>query len=81
MFDRFYMPALALAALAAVALAMVWPQGFGDRSPGPFGHFPVQRTAQAQAAMHRATEAAQRRDNRAREAVRKLQTQVIAPSQ
>lgn len=81
MLDRFYMPALALAALAAVALALVWPQGLGDRSPGPFGHFPDLRTAQAQAAMRRATEAAQRRDNQAREAVRNLQSKAIAPSQ
>ena len=81
MLDRFYMPALALAALAAVALAMVWPQGLGDRSPAPFGHFPEQRTPQAQAAALKAAVAAQRRDSQARETVRKLQTQAIAPSQ
>ncbi len=81
MLDRFYMPALGLAALAAIALALVWPQGLGDRSPAPFGHTPDQRTPQAQAAMRRAAESAQRDASHAREAVRSLQTQAIAPSQ
>ena len=81
MFDRFYLPALGLAALAAIALALVWPQGLGDRSPAPFGHEPVQRTAEMQARMKRETEAAQRRVDQAREAVRNIQNQAIAPSQ
>lgn len=81
MLDRLYLPFLALAAIAAVALAMVWPQGLGDRSPRPFGHTPVQRTPAMQAAMKRETESAQRQLNQAREAVRSLQSQAIAPSQ
>ena len=81
MLDRFYMPALGLGAIAAVALALVWPQGLGDRSPAPFGHQPVQRTPEAQAQMKRATEASERRIGQAREALRKLQSQAIAPSQ
>ncbi|TAL34352.1 hypothetical protein [Phenylobacterium sp.] len=81
MLDRFYLPMLALCAIAAVALALVWPQGLGDRSPAPFGHEPVQRTAERQAAMRRETEAAQRRVDQAREAVRNIQNQAIAPSQ
>lgn len=81
MLDRFYMPLLALGAAAAIALALVWPQGLGDRSPAPFGHEPVQRTAAMQAAMRRETEAAQRRVDQAREAVRNIQNQAIAPSQ
>jgi hypothetical protein len=81
MLDRLYLPFLSLAAVAAVALAMVWPQGLGDRAPAPFGHTPAQRTPAAQAAMKRETEAAQRRLNQAREAVRNLQSQAIAPSQ
>jgi hypothetical protein len=81
MLDRLYLPFLGLAAIAAVALATVWPQGLGDRSPPPFGHTPVQRTPAMQAAMKRETEAAQRQLNQAREAVRDLQTQAIAPSQ
>ena len=81
MLDRLYLPFLGLAAIAAVALAMVWPQGLGDRSPAPFGHTPVQRTPAMKAAMQRETENAQRRLNQAREAVRDLQSQAIAPSQ
>ena len=81
MLDRFYLPLLALAAAAAITLAMVWPQGLGDRSPAPFGHEPAQRTAAAQAAMRRETEAAQRRVDQARTAVRNIQNQAIAPSQ
>ena len=34
--DRLFFPAIALAALVMVALALVWPQGLGDRSPGLF---------------------------------------------
>lgn len=81
MLDRLYLPFLVLAALAAVALAMVWPQGLGDRSPGPFGHPPAQRLPAMQAAMKRETEAAQGRLSQARDAVRDLQSQAIAPSQ
>ena len=81
MLDRFYMPLLALAAAGAIALAMVWPQGLGDRSPAPFGHQPVQRTAKMQAAMRRETEAAQKRLDQAREAVRNIQNDAIAPHQ
>jgi hypothetical protein len=81
MLDRFYLPLLGLAAVAAVALALVWPQGLGDRSPDPFGHEPVQRSPQMQAAMRRETEAAQRRVDQARAAVRTIQQQAIAPSQ
>mgnify|MGYP003348202342 CR=1 FL=1 len=81
MLDRFYLPLLALSAAAAIALAMVWPQGLGDRSPAPFGHTPLQQTPEMQAAMRRETEAAQKRVDQAREAVRNIQTQAIAPAQ
>ena len=81
MLDRLYLPVLALAAIAAVALAMVWPQGLGDRSPAPFGSVPVQRTPQMQAAMRREALAAQRRNNQARTAVHDLQSRALAPSQ
>ena len=81
MLDRLYLPVLVLAAVAAVVLASVWPQGFGDRSPAPFGSTPVQRTPAMQAAMQRETAAAQRRSNQARAAVRDLQVQALAPSQ
>ncbi|HZL01106.1 MAG TPA: hypothetical protein VFC47_14540 [Caulobacteraceae bacterium] len=36
--DRYALPLMAIAALALVALALVWPQGQGRRSPPPFGH-------------------------------------------
>lgn len=81
MLDRFYLPLLALGAVAAVALALVWPQGLGDRSPAPFGHAPVQRSAEMQAAMRREHEAAQRRVEQAREAVRNIRNQAIDPTQ
>ena len=81
MFDRFYLLLLGLAAAGAVALAMVWPQGLGDRSPAPFGHEPAQRTAAMQEAMRRETEAAQKRLDQAREAVRNIQNEAIAPHQ
>ena len=81
MFDRLYLPVLALAAVAAVALAIVWPQGLGDRSPAPFGAPPVQRTPEMQAAMLRETLAAQRRGNQAKAAAHDLQSQALAPNQ
>ena len=80
MLDRLYLPILGLVAAAVIALALVWPQGLGDRSPPPFGHEPVQRSPAMQAAMQRETEASERRLNQAREAVRNLQSQAIAPS-
>jgi len=81
MSDRYYLGLLGLGALLAVALALVWPQGLGDRSPPPFGHEPVQRSPEMQAAMRRETEAAQRRVDQARDAVRNIRNQAIAPSQ
>jgi len=81
MLDRFYLPLLALGAIALVALALVWPQGLGDRSPEPFGREPVQRSPEMQAAMRRETEAAQQRVDQARKAVRNIKNQAIAPSQ
>ena len=37
MSDRVFFGACALIALGLIALALVWPQGEGARSPGPFG--------------------------------------------
>ncbi|WP_091743180.1 hypothetical protein [Phenylobacterium immobile] len=81
MLDRFYMPLLALAALAAIGLSLVWPQGLGDRSPAPFGHEPEQRTPAVRAAMQREAEAAQRRDAQTRATLREMQAQTVAPVQ
>jgi hypothetical protein len=36
--DGVALPALALVAAGLIALALVWPQGEGARSPAPFGH-------------------------------------------
>lgn len=36
--DRLVLPLLVIAGLAMIALALVWPQGLGRRSPAPFGH-------------------------------------------
>ena len=36
--DRLFFSLMALAAVAMIALALVWPQGLGARSPGAFGH-------------------------------------------
>ncbi len=38
MSDRLFYPLAGLAFLALVALAAVYPQGVGARSPAPFGH-------------------------------------------
>jgi hypothetical protein len=38
MSDRIFYPLAALIALAMIGLALIWPQGTGLRSPGPFGH-------------------------------------------
>ncbi|WP_395674578.1 hypothetical protein [Phenylobacterium sp.] len=81
MIDRLYLPLLGLAAALAIGLAMVWPQGYGARSPAPFGHTPVQQTPAMKAAMQRQIEAAQARVEEAREAVRDLQAQAIAPTE
>ncbi|HEY0435736.1 MAG TPA: hypothetical protein VGC92_03800 [Phenylobacterium sp.] len=79
MLDRLYLPILGLAALAAVVFAAIWPQGYGDRSPGPFGSTPIQQTPAMRAAMQRETLAAQRRTGQARATVRDLQTRAISP--
>jgi hypothetical protein len=69
MSDRLFFGGLALLAAALIALAMVWPQGLGARSPGPFGSVPVQQRPEVQAAMRREAEANNARLQKAREAV------------
>jgi hypothetical protein len=81
MLDRLYLPFLVFAAAAAIALAMVWPQGLGARSPGPFGSTPEQQTPAMKAAMQRETDASQRRIQQARDAVRALQNRSMTPAQ
>ena len=36
--DRVFFPTCGALAVLIVALALVWPQGEGARSPWPFGH-------------------------------------------
>jgi hypothetical protein len=36
--DRLFFPLLGLLVAGMIALALVWPQGLGRRSPDPFGH-------------------------------------------
>jgi hypothetical protein len=38
MSDAFFFAVMGLLAAAMIALALVWPQGLGARSPDPFGH-------------------------------------------
>ena len=42
MSDRVFFGVAALVALAVIALALVWPQGLGAPSPGPFKQPPAQ---------------------------------------
>ncbi len=61
MLDRLALPLIALTAIAIVALAMVWPQGYGARSPAPFGHTPIQQTPEMKAALQREHDLAMQR--------------------
>ena len=47
MSDRVFFSIMVALALGVVALALVWPQGFGARSPAPFGE-PLAQPAPAQ---------------------------------
>jgi hypothetical protein len=49
MSDRVLFSLMFAFGVAMAGLALVWPQGLGARSPGPFGHTPVQQTAAAKA--------------------------------
>jgi hypothetical protein len=53
--DRLLFPLMGLVAILMIALALVWPQGLGARSPWPFGHTPVQQTLAAREAKARAS--------------------------
>ncbi|MBO9544332.1 hypothetical protein [Caulobacter sp.] len=63
------MPLMGLIALALITFSLVWPQGEGDRSWGPFGHTPVQQTPEMKAKLQREKDAAARRDEAAKKAV------------
>jgi hypothetical protein len=38
MSDAFFFTVMGILAAGMIALALVWPQGLGARSPDPFGH-------------------------------------------
>ena len=67
--DRVFMPFMALIGLAMIAFSLVWPQGYGDRSPGPWGSVPVQQTPEMRAKIQREKDAAALHDQRARQQV------------
>ena len=48
--DRLLFSLMGLAAGLMIALALVWPQGLGARSPGIFGHAMAQKAAPVRAA-------------------------------
>lgn len=60
MLDRLALPLIVLTAACVIALAMVWPQGYGARSPAPFGHTPIQQTPEMKAALKREHDKAMR---------------------
>lgn len=67
--DRILMPFLALIGLAMIAFSLVWPQGYGDRSPGPWGHVPIQQTPEMRAKIQREKDSAALRERQARQQV------------
>jgi len=70
MSDRIFMPLMALVAIAMIALAMAWPQGYGARSPAPFGSTPIQQTPEMRAKIEREKDSARRRAEEAIRAVK-----------
>jgi len=69
MSDRIFMPIMALIAAAMIVLAMVWPQGYGARSPAPFGSTPIQQTPEMRVKIEREKASARRRAEEALRAV------------
>ena len=67
--DRIFMPLMALIGLAMIAFSLVWPQGYGDRSPGPWGTVPVQQTPEMRAKIQREKDAARFRQEQAEQQV------------
>lgn len=67
--DRILMPFLALIGLAMIAFSLVWPQGYGDRSPGPWGTTPIQQTPEMRAKIQREKDSAALRQQQAQKQV------------
>ncbi|KQY30243.1 hypothetical protein ASD21_14190 [Caulobacter sp. Root1455] len=67
--DRILMPLLAFIGLALIAFSLVWPQGYGARSPGPFGSVPIQQTPEMRIKIQREKDAAALREQQVRQQV------------
>ena len=67
--DRILMPLLAFIGLALIAFSLVWPQGYGARSPGPFGSVPIQQTPEMRIKIQREKDAAALHERQARQQV------------
>ena len=65
--DRIFMPLMALIGLAMVAFSLIAPQGYGDRSPGPWGSVPIQQTPEMRAKIQREKDAAVAHDRQSRQ--------------
>ena len=79
--DRILLPFLALIGLALIALSLVWPQGYGARSPGPFGSVPIQQTPEMRIKIQREKDAAAFRAQQAQQAQQQMNAaQAAAPS-
>jgi hypothetical protein len=70
MSDRIFLPLMTLLAVAMIVLAMVWPQGYGARSPAPFGSTPIQQTPEMRVRIEREKASARRRAEEALRAVK-----------
>ena len=46
MSDKIFFSLAAVLAVLMIALAAVWPQGLGRRSPAPFGHISASEAAE-----------------------------------
>ena len=69
MSDRILMPVLAFIGLALIVFSLIWPQGYGARSPGPFGSVPIQQTPEMRVKIQREKDAAALREQQARQQV------------
>jgi hypothetical protein len=67
--DRIFMPLMALIGLAMIVFSLVWPQGYGDRSPGPWGSVPLQQTPEMRVKIQREKDAAAMHEQQARQQV------------
>jgi len=79
MSDRIFLALMAVTAVAMILFAAVWPQGLGARSPGPFGHTPLQQTPAMQAAMAREAAKAEKKFKTQREAAAAQLRRVTTP--